>query len=316
MMKSHFTSKKKGLIIIIAAVVGWLIVSMLATKWIYDDIFSRVEVDTATPPTVLSAMVENRETHHYPSDKHHLTGYLYRCPNNTNQNALVVLAPGYGAVADSYWWQIHSFLEYGWSVFAFDMTGCGASGGKSTVGFSQVLLDMNTTIDYVNTNARFGYDEVVLFGHSCGGYAACCALASQSDIAAVVTVSGVNSAMEGVLSAATRYVGPLAYGNYGPLWLYQATLFGAETVNLSADKILSNSDIPVLVIHGEEDIQVPVSRYSIYSHKDNIVSDKVQYCVRSAPDQSGHSDLLFDADGTANREVMETIHTFLRENIG
>ena len=117
------------------------------------------------------------------------------------------------------------------------------------------------------------------------------------------------------MGSSTQYVGPLAYGNYGFLWLYQAMLFGTDTLSLSADSEISKSDVPVLLIHGKEDTQVPMDRYSIVSHKEEITSDNVEYIIRSSPDNSGHTDLLFDEDGTANDELMQEIHEFLLKNV-
>ncbi len=288
---------------------------MTATAIIYDRIFARYDGFQADPPWELVPMVEDRTTVAYPSGKNQLTGYLYRSDSEDDQQALVVLAPGFLASADDYLWQIKSLLDYGWSVFAFDATGSYQSEGESAVGFPQEIYDIDATLKYIENNDRFGYNDIMLLGHSRGGYAACCALSYEYDIAAVVTVSGINSAMEGVIGAATEYVGPLAYGNYAFLWLYQTILFDAETVNMSADKAISASDVPVLVIHGAMDTQVPIDEFSIISHRDDITSDAVEYKIYSTPDQDGHTNLLFEDDGTANQALMADIHEFFIKSI-
>ena len=306
---------KRVLIIIITALIAFSAVSMIATKIIYDSIFVRYDGEPIPAAAPLTDMVNSREKQEYYSGNNRLSGYLYRSHGDNATGTLIVLAPGFHAGADDYLWQIKSLLDYGWSVFAFDATGSCDSEGDSYVGFPQVLWDMEATLDYIEENDRFGYDEIALMGHSRGGYAVCCALGSEYDISAVVTVSGVNSAMEGVIGSATEYVGPLAYGNYGFLWLYQAMLFGPETLNKNADEEISNSDVPVLVIHGAMDEDVPIDRYSIISHADEIESDRVEYVICSEPDQDGHTDLLFDEDGTANRELMAQINDFLIRSI-
>lgn len=309
-MVSAKKSVQKRICIVITVFLLFCAVSMAATKLVYDSIFKRCEEDIQVPPE-LTQMVAHRELLRYASGENLLTGYLYRCDGNNAQDGLVVLAPGFQSGADSYLWQIRSLLDYGWSVLAFDATGSFGSGGENQVGFAQALCDMEATLKYVEKQDRFGYNDIVLFGHSRGGYAACCALGYEYDIAAVVSVSGVNSAMEGVVGMAAGYVGPLAYGNYGFLWLYQAMLFGPETLNANADEEITNSDVPVLVIHGAKDEQVPADQYSIYSHSDEIESDSVEYWLCA----DGHTDLLFDADGTANSELMAKIHDFLIRNI-
>ena len=117
------------------------------------------------------------------------------------------------------------------------------------------------------------------------------------------------------MSASVEYVGPLAYGNYGFLWLYQAMLFGSETVNQRADRAISRTDTPVLLIHGADDRQIPTDKYSIVSHRDQITGTNVEYLIRSSPDNAGHTNLLFDDDGTADNELIEKIHDFLIKHI-
>ncbi|MEE1075300.1 MAG: alpha/beta fold hydrolase [Acutalibacteraceae bacterium] len=305
---------KRIVVIIIAVLIFFSAISMVATKIVYDNIFERYDTKIEIPAT-LSDIVNGREKKEYYSGQNMLTGYLYRADINNSQNGLIIIAPGFHAGTDNYLWQIKSLLDYGWSVFVFDTTGSCESEGESSVGFAQILPDMEATIKYVEKNNRFGYNDIVLLGHSRGGYAACCALEYDYDIAAVISVSGINSAMEGVIGSAVDYVGPLAYGNYGFLWMYQAMLFGSKTLNTNADEAISNSDVPVLIIHGENDTEVPLDEFSIISHSDEITSKKVEYLICSEPYQNGHTDLLFNKDGTANDKLMAEINDFLIKNI-
>lgn len=304
-------SMKKRILIVIAVIVCFLAVSLLATKFIYDGVFSRYD-SPAQIPTQLNALVQSRQVCSFPSGENTLAGYLY--PSPSENGTLIVLAPGFHAGADDYLWQISALLERGWSVFTYDATGsCGSEGG-STVGFPQSAMDMEAALKYVEKCQRFGYNSIVLLGHSQGGYAAGCALSSEHEIAAVVTVSGVNSAMEGVIGYAEAYVGPLAYGNYGFLWLYQTLLFGPRAVNAEAAQIIGESGVPALVIHGSADTQVSAERGSILAHKKELEADHVTVLYLEEPD-SGHTSLLFDPDGTANEELMDEIHRFLLESI-
>lgn len=308
-------SFKKGLVIILSAFLIFSTLSMVATKLVYDSIFARYEAEAVSPPAALTQMISTREKKTYSAGENRLTGYLYQADHATVQDGLVVIAPGFHAGTEQYLWQIKSLLDYGWSVFIFDMTGSGASEGDSSVGFAQAVRDVEATLIFLEQNDRFGHSELVLFGHSRGGYAACCALQNDYDIAAVVSVSGVNSAMEGVMGSSVEAVGPIAYGNYGFLWLYQAMLFGPELLGRSADAAISQSGTPVLIVHGTEDDTVPIDRFSIISHRAEIDSDRVEYLICSEPDQNGHTDLLFEKDGTANRDLMARIHAFLTKAV-
>lgn len=313
-------SEKKSLLkrilsVIITIILIFSAVSMTVTKVVYDRIFTRYDCELSALPTELDTLVSTREEHRYSSGKNTLSGYLYRSQSGNAHSALIVIAPGFNACADNYLWQIKSLLDYGWSVFAFNTTGCCSSSGNSAIGFPQEVLDLEATLEHIENNNRFGFLDIALLGHSRGGYAACCTINSGFDISAVVSVSGINSAMEGVIGSSVEQVGPLAYGNYGFLWAYQAMLFGTNTLNLNAAEEISKSDTPCLIIHGENDSDVPLDRFSIISHKEDIKSDNVEYLICRSPQNSGHTDLLFDNDNTANDYLLEKINAFLIKQV-
>ncbi len=301
---------KRILFIIITSILAFCVVSMAATKLIYDSIFARYD-QAAQVPQALTAMVQERQVHSFPSGDNELTGYYYPAPEGGAAHGLIVLVPGFSAGGDDYLWQIRELGDYGWAVFTFDATGTLRSEGKNQVGFSQAISDLEAALKYVENNQNFGYNDVVLMGHSRGGYAACCAQQTEN-VAAVVSISGINSAMEGIMHMSSQVVGPISYGNYGFLWLYQAMLFGADTLGLQAAEVISKSNVPTLVVHGTMDSQVPMDTCSIISHRDEITSSQVEYLLCDA----GHTDLLYGQDGTANNALMEDIHTFLIRSLG
>lgn len=300
------SNAKRILVIIITVIVAFCVVSMAATKIIYDSLFVRYDTP-AQIPQELSQMVQQRQLCQFPSGENLLTGYCYTPPEDADKHGLIVLVPGFHAGGDDYLWQIHALLEYGWGVFTFDTTGTLRSEGESQVGFSQSVPDLEAALKYIENQQQFGYNELVLMGHSRGAYAACCMLSRDWDIAAVVSVSGVNSAMDAIMQASSSKIGPISYGNYGFLWLYQAMLFGKDTLELQASESLSGKGVPALVIHGTKDTQMPVSTDSIIAYREEITSSQVEYLLLDA----GHTDILFSGDGTANDALMQEIHDFL-----
>lgn len=339
-------SKWKRWGIIITILLLFIIGSFAMTKIIYDGIFKRYDIE-AEVPDALRSLIELRESVTFYAGDYELQGYLYSVaviPDNERDDGaisetdddgaisetdgtkyddgsypvisgtpLVVIVPGFHAESDNYLWQVQSLLDYGYDVFIFDATGSGESGGNSYIGFSQELFDLDAALSYIE--ATYNYENIFLLGHSRGGYAACGMLGSEHEITAVVSVSGINSAMEAVIGSAENYVGPLAYGNYPLLWLYQVSLFDEDTVSLQADDCISNSEVPTLVIQGDADDTAPMDAGSIYSHKDEITSEHVEYYICDVPGQNGHTDLLFDPDGTANDVLMETIDTFFNDQM-
>lgn len=306
--KKKFVKRTSKIIIIIFLL--FVFSSAIATKFIYDFMFLRYERQ-ADIPSSLSSLIEERQKIKYMSSDNILQGYLYHNRGDT----MVVIAPGFHAGGDDYIQQIKALLDYGYGVFAFDSTGSGESQGESCVGFPQELCDLNATLDYIEDNDKFGYRNIVLFGHSRGGYAVCCVLGYSHDISAVVSVAGINSAMEGIMEPSVDMVGPIAYSNYPFLWIYQSILFGVDVVNKNAVDEISSSSVPVLVIHGENDETVSKDEYSIYSHRQEIKSDNVEFFLCDEPGRDGHTNLLFDKDNTANDKLMDKINDFYVDSI-
>lgn len=305
-LKKKFNQMNWQVIIIILLLI---IISLFATtKIIYDACFKRYDTEEIEIPAELYDMISKRQDVIFFSGGNQLQGYLYSGSAPSEETGLVVIAPGYHASADNYLWQIQSLTAYGWDVFIFDTTGSCESEGASSVGFSQELWDLDAALDYIEMN--YDYDNLFLFGHSRGGYAVCGILDSDHAIDAVVSVSGINSAMEAIMEQSSQYVGPIAYSNYPLLWLYQVSLFDEKTVNIQAAEVISNSQIPTLIVQGNEDEIVPMEESSIYSHRDEITSEYVEYYICDIPGQNGHKDLMFDSDGTANDVLMQEINEF------
>ncbi len=311
MVSSLKKSKKRILKGIIISIVSAIFIAAILTKCIYDRSFLRY--DTLAPvPAALEQTVQALKTVQFQSGKNTLTGYLYE----GTREGLVILIPGYRAGGDDYLWQIQSLLDYGWGVFTFDPTGHCRSEGRTAVGFSQTILDLESALQYLQEQRQFGYRDLMLLGHSRGGYAACGMLDEPFGIDAVVTVSGANTCMDAVMQPAADRIGGLAYMNYPMLYLYQAALFGGEAVDTDAAREIAQSDIPVLVVQGAADPQMRAEKYSIYAQREQIPQGKAEYYLCAEPGRDGHTDLLYDADGTANDALMERIHRFFEANKG
>ena len=179
---------------------------MIVTKTVYDFVFRRQTPQNRRNDTDIG------EDFSYPCGKGKLTGYLYRSPKQCKE--LVVFVPGFRAEAAHYGGVIRGIAQAGFDVFSFDCTGCGNSHGKTAVGFPQVINDLNATLTFIEKNKSFDYDKIYLFGHSRGGYAACCTVNEHKNISGVISVNGVNHAMDGIMAYSVAAVGVFAYVNY------------------------------------------------------------------------------------------------------
>ena len=189
-----------------AAAVLLFISGLLATALVHSAVFSRWDMEgtTSLPHSELRFKCGGDE----------LTGELF----DSKSDVLAVICPGFHAVQEDYEPLVRAFLEEGYSVFTFDPTGVGKSGGASQRCFTQIADDLAACLDFIEENGRFGATELIVLGHSRGGFAALL-LADRAD--AVIAVGAPATAMDGVVSGAYAKIGGLAYANYPYLWLWR-----------------------------------------------------------------------------------------------
>ena len=304
---------KKVLKGIAITIIVYLTVSMIATKLIYDSVFQRYNAEN--PQNILAEttdMVKNRKSFTYQCGENNLNGYLYS--DGECENGLIVFAPGFKSESVEYEGVVYAFLQEGFDVFIFNPTGHGNSGGEDSVGFPQIIADLESTMNFINSNNSFDYNDIFLFGHSRGGYGVCCVANKYNNISAVVSVSGMDKSMDAIMSYSTSYVGGIAYGNYPFLSLYESIIFGSELSGSSAVEELNQSQIPSLVIQASEDDQIPPDKFSIYSHRDEITSKNVEYFLYTKSGSNGHVSILYDKNRNPNYDIIEKIADFYKEN--
>mgnify|MGYP004514481753 FL=1 len=200
-------------------------------------------------------------------------------------------------------------------MFVFDPAGSGESGGDSCFGFARELFDLNAAVEYTKEN--FSYSDVFLLGHSRGAWAVCCSLKYfDGYISGAAAVSALNSPMEGIMLPAYEKAGGIVYLNYPMLLLYQTMLFGADHANESAAAAVRETEVPVLVIHAENDTLVPSDSFSLYSHRSEAEREGVEFYTCVDTDGDGHTGILYGADGSVDAAVFEKIESFFSDAEG
>ena len=303
---------KKVLRGIAVAIIIYITFSMISTKLVYDYVFKHYSVENyqdyiANP----SDVVVTQKEYSYPCNDYLLKGFLYL--NNKPQNGLIVFAPGLNAQIVEYKSVIYAFVQRGFDVFAFDPTGHGESGGKSSIGFPQIITDLDATLEFIGKSDDFNYENIFLLGHSRGGFGVCCTMNSYNNIAAAVSVNSVDTSMDAIMAYSTKYVGDIAYGNYPFLSVYQNFLFGSELCNKSASKEINDSKVPVLVIHAKNDEQLSGNKYSLYSKRKKIKSNNVEFLLYDKDGFDGHVSVLYNEDKFPNYDVINKISEFYKQ---
>ena len=124
---------------------------------------------------------------------HKLQGYIYSY-ENANDKRLIIFDHGFFGGHRSYFREIEKLCRHGYTVFAYDHTGCMESGGETPNGITQSLCDLNDCICTIKKDERFKNLDISVIGHSWGGYSTMNISALHPEISHVVVISGFVSA--------------------------------------------------------------------------------------------------------------------------
>ena len=166
-----------------------------------------------------------------------LNGWLLT-PRNTKPKALILHFHGSASNLLMHYETISPLLAHGFQVFTFDYSGYGYSEGKSTR--KDVLKDAYSALDFVIDNYKQNDKQLIIYGHSYGGYLASIIGSNrQKNIDALV--------IEGAFSAHKEEAN------------YKVPILGYLVKNeeIAAIEIQKNYK-PILIIHSKEDKKVPI----------------------------------------------------------
>ena len=122
-----------------------------------------------------------------------LRGKLYFY-GNLNRDKFVIFDHGIGAGHLAYFREIEYLAGQGYTVYAYDHTGCVSSDGPGILGFSQGINDLDLVITAVKNDKRFSDTPIKIVGHSWGAYSAMNVTAFHPEITHVVSLAGFLSA--------------------------------------------------------------------------------------------------------------------------
>lgn len=210
-----------------------------------------------------------REGYVFESDKgNKLQGYHYYLNKERQPKGMIVVAHGFGGGGHTgYMPEIDTFVQGGYDVFAYDITGNGESGGKAVGGMSQGVLDLERALEFVAAQEQFQEMPILLFGHSWGGYSVMSILNKEPNVVGGVALSGFNAVGDILIETGKRMYGSKAELLAPYLKLYERITFG-EVGQLTSIRGLEKTEIPMMVIHSKDDETV--------SFQDNFLLFKEQ----------------------------------------
>ncbi len=140
---------------------------------------------------------------------HDLKGYFYHY-SDPIPGRLVVFDHGMGNGHRAYMREIETLCKGGYLVYAYDHTGCMASGGRDINGFAQSLADLDDCIKALKGEPELAGRNISVMGHSWGGFSTMNIAALHPDITHVVSLSGFISVERIVRQSVTGLLAPYA----------------------------------------------------------------------------------------------------------
>lgn len=245
-------------LLFILAVILVSVIMMCVSVWGYQQNFGhRVEYSAEGNAAVFEQLsdIKREEITFDTEDDVHLKGYIYTGKQQAPPKAMIVFVHGFGGTHQwgPYLKEYSYFIDHGYSVFAYDNTGCGMSEGSSMVGLGRSVIDLDHALDYIEKTQDL---PLLLYGHSWGAFTVSAVLNNDHNITVAAARSGFNSGSEIVFERGKHMVGNLMYLSAPFTTLYEKHLFGKYADYTAADGI-NRSNIPVLIMHSKDDEEVP-----------------------------------------------------------
>ncbi|MBQ8791164.1 MAG: alpha/beta hydrolase [Ruminiclostridium sp.] len=285
---------KTVIISVLCTVISFSVVSLLVINYYFGQVFSRAELTGYTEFIRYEDIKEDipRYEISFESGGNTLKGNVY----GNGSKGLVLAVHGLNSNEEETMDVIHYFCKSGWTVLAYNHSGCYTSGGESQKGLAQSLIDLDAALTFCENDEKLKSLPKVLFGHSMGGYAVCSVLNFNHDIKAVASFSGYNTPYEELCYFVRKFVGDVFGATQYPfMWLYNEMLFG-DKADISAVDGINKSGIPVILVHGNNDETVPHDSAGIIAHKEQITNPFVKYILREEDVVNSHTKVIYSMD--------------------
>lgn len=238
----------------------------------------------------------------FSSGENTLEGFIY---GENHTKGLIVFAHGIGAYHESYITLLKSLYDRGYKVFTYNATGTCGSTGESTIGLVQSALDLDAALTYAETNPELSDMPFLVLGHSWGGYAAAAVLNFEHDITASVSLSGYCDSVAELEETLDNRFGSVSKLFYPYIKIINKSTFG-DNAGLSAIDGINKSDVPVLVVHADNDPTISYKGASIISKSDLITNPNVEYFTFSDENRNDHGSYLYSAECAEYRKEVNS----------
>lgn len=303
--KSKTLKRIKGILIgfVVAFIFYHIVIMPIATVVIYESIFSGVSNENSWENlTVEDFEGLEMERSDFTSGSNILAGYKYSKKGQAVRG-VVVIAHGFGCGGQKLYMAFADyFTSNGYLVFAYDATGNDKSGGDTSEGLPQGVIDLNNALVHVKEVKDYRGLPIMLFGHSWGGYSVANVLGMHQDVKAAAIVAGFNESENMLEHMSLRYAGIFTYFGMPYVEAYENLKFGGEYTGISAVEEMGKTDAGIIILHSKDDETVP-TKYG-YDKFYEKYSDDERFEFLLFEDR-GHNFLYYTKDAQKYREQLE-----------
>lgn len=203
-----------------------------------------------------------------------LRGNIYTKENISEYKGLIIFVHGMGAGHLSYTTEIDTLVKAGFIVIGYDNTGTCTSDGKCLNGFFQSVIDLKHALKFVKENEELNKYSVSLVGHSWGAYTVCQVLQFKPEIKSVVAMSGPNNVSNLICELMTTEIKINCNFLKPFITLVNFLIFGSCGIKNTTD-ILKDTNVPILLLHGEKDKTVSLKN-SLILEKDVLENNNIK----------------------------------------
>lgn len=185
-----------------------------------------------------------------------INGYIYTNDKVKNFNKVIIFFHGLGPGHLAYTKEIHRLLmDNNLAVIAYDNHGTNLSEGKTIIDLGWALVDADYFFRYIKSDVRFKESELILAGHSWGGYVAGNVLSVHPDIRVqkIIIINGLPAVYE----MALKYTKGKVIAKYFYRFLIYLKL--GKYANKATLKTLKAHHVKTLVFHGGLDSTIPLA---------------------------------------------------------
>ena len=219
---------------------------------------------------------------------------------------LIVFDHGIGAGHEAYLNEIEYLAKSGFSVYAYDHTGCALTMGEGILGFAQGINDLDHVLTTLKNDDRFKGLPLKIMGHSWGAYSCMNVCALHEEVSHVVSLAGFLSAK----SLSEQYI-PKAFLKYSKEVMDRERLHNPKYADMDAIDSLLKSKAKLLHLQSRDDVKVK------FDLSCEIMMDKLKERPNTefiVLDGHNHDPQRTKAAKIANEEMLNELNKLNKKN--